>query len=224
VRILLVEDEPEMASVLRTALHKRGILVDHAATLADGARYADAAPYNALVLDRRLPDGDGLALVSDLRAAGNHVPVLMLTARDALDDRIAGLDAGADDYLGKPFAVEELLARLRALLRRPAAALPDVLRISALSFDFTHCEASVAEQRLELPRRELLALETLVRRAGRTVLRAALERAVFGFDAEIQSNALDTHVSRLRKKLSDLGAGVEICSVRGVGYLLRASP
>ncbi|UKI07049.1 MULTISPECIES: response regulator transcription factor [Variovorax] len=222
VRILLVEDEPEMASVLRTALHKRGVLVDHAATLADGGRHVEATPYDALVLDRRLPDGDGLSLVSDLRAAGNHIPVLMLTARDALDDRVQGLDAGADDYLGKPFAVEELLARIRALLRRPAAALPDVLRIAALSFDFTHCEASVDAQRMELPRRELLALETLVRRAGRTVLRSSLERAVFGLDAEIQSNALDTHVSRLRKKLADTGAGVEIASIRGVGYLLRS--
>jgi two-component system OmpR family response regulator len=221
VRILLVEDEPEMASVLRIALHKRGILVDHADTLAGGARHVDATPYNALVLDRRLPDGDGLSLVSDLRAAGNQVPVLMLTARDALDDRVAGLDAGADDYLGKPFAVEELLARLRALLRRPAATQANALDIAALSFDFTHCEASVAGRRLDLPRRELLALETLARRAGRTVLRGALERAVFGFDAEIQSNALDTHVSRLRKKLADTGAGVEICSIRGVGYLLR---
>ncbi|MGJ7528890.1 response regulator transcription factor [Variovorax sp. GB1P17] len=224
MRILLVEDEPEMASVLRIALHKRGILVDHADTLAGGARYVDATPYNALVLDRRLPDGDGLALVSNLRAAGNPVPVLMLTARDALDDRVAGLDAGADDYLGKPFAVEELLARIRALLRRPAETQADALHIAALLFDFAHCEASVAGQRMELPRRELLALETLVRRAGRTVQRAALERAVFGFDAEIQSNALDTHVSRLRKKLTDSGAGVEICSIRGVGYLLRQQP
>lgn len=224
MRILLVEDEPEMASVLRTALHKRGILVDHAATLAAGTSYAGATPYNALVLDRRLPDGDGLALVSSLRAAGNHVPVIMLTARDALDDRVAGLDAGADDYLGKPFAVEELLARLRALLRRPAAAQADELRIAALLFDFTHCEASVAGERLELPRRELLALETLVRRANRTVLRSALERAVFDLNADIQSNALDTHISRLRKKLADTAAGVEICSVRGVGYLLRAAP
>ncbi|RQO61589.1 DNA-binding response regulator [Variovorax sp. KBW07] len=224
MRILLVEDEPEMASVLCIALHKRGLLVDHADTLAAGARHVDATPYNALVLDRRLPDGDGLSLVSNLRAAGNQVPVLMLTARDALDDRVAGLDAGADDYLGKPFAVEELLARLRALLRRPAATQADALDIAALSFDFAHCEASVAGRRLELPRRELLALETLVRRAGRTVLRGALERAVFGFDAEIQSNALDTHVSRLRKKLADTGAGVEICSIRGVGYLLRQTP
>ncbi|MCR6480408.1 response regulator transcription factor [Variovorax sp. ZS18.2.2] len=224
MRILLVEDEPEMVSVLRTALHKRGILIDHACTLADGARHVRATSYDALVLDRRLPDGDGLSLLSDLRRAGQHVPVLMLTARDALDDRVAGLDAGADDYLGKPFAVEELLARLRALLRRPATAQPDISRIRDLAFDFTHCEASVANHRLDLPRRELLALETLVRRAGRTVLRGALEHAVFGLDTEIQSNALDTHLSRLRKKLAELGAGVEICSIRGVGYLLRPLP
>jgi two-component system OmpR family response regulator len=221
VRILLVEDEPEMASVLRIALHKRGILVDHADTLAGGARHVDATPYNALVLDRRLPDGDGLSLVSDLRAAGNQVPVLMLTARDALDDRVAGLDAGADDYLGKPFAVEELLAPLRALVRRAAGAQATPLAIAGRSVGFTPRGAPWGARRLDLPRRELLALETLARRAGRTVLRGALERAVFGFDAEIQSNALDTHVSRLRKKLADTGAGVEICSIRGVGYLLR---
>jgi two-component system, OmpR family, response regulator len=224
VRILLLEDEPEMASVLLTALHRRGILVDHAATLADGARHVEATPYDALVLDRRLPDGDGLALVARLRAAGDPVPVLMLTARDALDERVRGLDAGADDYLGKPFAVEELLARLRALLRRPAETRQELLQVARLCFDLAHREASVAGHRMELPRRELLALELLMRRGGRTVLREALERAVFGFDVEIQSNALDTHVSRLRRKLADTGAGVEICGIRGVGYLLRAVP
>ena len=150
--------------------------------------------------------------------------MLFRSARDALDERVRGLDAGADDYLGKPFAVEELLARLRALLRRPAETRQELLQVARLRFDLAHREASVAGHRMELPRRELLALELLMRRGGRTVLREALERAVFGFDVEIQSNALDTHVSRLRRKLADTGAGVEICGIRGVGYLLRAVP
>ena len=221
MRVLLVEDEPEMAAALTVALKNYDMVVDHISTLADAEEAVFINDYGAILLDRQLPDGDGLTLIPKLRARGAGVPVIVLTARGELADRIAGLDTGADDYLGKPFAVEELLARLRAVLRRPADLPPETMRLGRLSFDLGNREASVAGQPLDLPRRELLVLEALMRRTGRMVQREALMEAVFGLDDEIQSNALDTHVSRLRRKLADADAGVTINGIRGVGYLLR---
>lgn len=223
MRVLLVEDEPEMAAALRAALKKYDVVVDHVATLADAAEVVRHNAYAAVLLDRRLPDGDGLSLIPGLRAQGAGIPVIVLTARGGLADRVEGLDKGADDYLAKPFAVEELLARLRAVLRRPAGVLTETVAMGRLSFNFADREASVDGRPLALPRRELLVLETLLRRSGRAVPRATLEDAVYGIDDEIQSNALDTHVSRLRRKLSDACAGIEIHGIRGIGYLLRAS-
>jgi DNA-binding response OmpR family regulator len=223
LRILLVEDEPEMAAALGAALKNYDMVVDHFSTLADAEEAVSLNAYAAVLLDRQLPDGDGLALLPKLRAKGQGVPVIVLTARGDLVDRVAGLNAGADDYLGKPFAVEELLARLRAVLRRPAGLASEIVTLGRLSFDFGQREASVDDKPLDLPRRELLVLETLLRRMGRTVARAALEEAVFSIDDEIQSNALDTHVSRLRRKLSESQAGIEIHAIRGVGYLLKRS-
>lgn len=221
MRILLVEDEAEMATALSSALRRYDMVVDHAPTLAEAEEAISADVHAAVLLDRQLPDGDGLALIPKLRARADGVPIIVLTARGELADRIAGLDSGADDYLAKPFAVEELLARLRAVLRRPAGLSPDVIRAGPLAFDVGHREASIDGQPFELPRRELLVLEALIRRMGRTVLRSALEEAVYNFDDEIQSNALDTHVSRLRRKLTEADAGVEIHGIRGVGYLLK---
>lgn len=210
-----------MASALRSALHGYDALVDHVATLDEAEAAVCVGSYNAILVDRQLPDGDGLSLVPKLRARGLGVPVIVLTARGEVDDRVAGLNAGADDYLAKPFAMDELLARLRAVLRRPKGVEAEVLRCGRLSFDAGSREARIDEIRLDLPRRELLVLEVLLQRLGRTVPRAALEEAVYGFSDEIQSNALDTHVSRLRRKLTDAGTGIEIHPVRGVGYLLR---
>ncbi|MCG2628440.1 response regulator transcription factor [Bradyrhizobium sp. WYCCWR 13023] len=221
MRILLVEDEVEMAGALSSALKRYDMVVDHAPTLADAEEAISADVHAAVLLDRQLPDGDGLTLIPKLRARADGVPIIVLTARGELADRIAGLDSGADDYLAKPFAVEELLARLRAVLRRPAGLSPDVIRAGRIVFDIGHREASIDGQPFELPRRELLVLEALIRRIGRTVLRSALEEAVYTFDDEIQSNALDTHVSRLRRKLAEADAGVEIHGIRGVGYLLK---
>jgi DNA-binding response OmpR family regulator len=224
MRILLVEDEAEMAAALASALKRYDMVVDHVPTLAEAEEAIAADVHGAVLLDRQLPDGDGLALIPKLRARADGVPIIVLTARGELTDRIEGLDSGADDYLAKPFAVEELLARLRAVLRRPAGMQPDIAKAGRLAFDFGHREASVDGRPLDLPRRELLVLETLVRRLGRTVLRAALEEAVYSFDDAVQSNALDTHVSRLRRKLADVDAGIEIHGIRGVGYLLRQVP
>lgn len=221
MRILLVEDEAEMATALSSALRRYDMVVDHASTLADAEEAISADVHAAVLLDRQLPDGDGLTLIPKLRARADGVPIIVLTARGELADRIAGLDSGADDYLAKPFAVEELLARLRAVLRRPAGLSPDIIHAGRIAFDAGHREASIDGQPFELPRRELLVLEALIRRMGRTVLRSALEEAVYNFDDEIQSNALDTHVSRLRRKLAEVDAGVEIHGIRGVGYLLK---
>jgi DNA-binding response OmpR family regulator len=217
LRVLLVEDEPEMASALAAALKNYGMVVDHIATLADAEEAVSINAYGAILLDRQLPDGDGLSLIPKLRTKGAGVPIIVLTARGDLVDRVAGLNTGADDYLGKPFAVEELLARLRAVLRRPADLPSQTMRLGRLAFDIGNREASVAGRPLDLPRREL-------RRMGRTVARSSLEEAVYSIDDEIQSNALDTHVSRLRRKLSEAQAEVEIHGIRGVGYLLKHSP
>ncbi|MDC0672120.1 MULTISPECIES: response regulator transcription factor [Nannocystis] len=219
MRILLVEDEAELAGALAAALARHDAVVDHVPTLAAAAAALTAKVHDAVLLDRRLPDGEGLALLPVLRARGVDIPVIVLTARGELEDRVAGLNQGADDYLAKPFAVEEVLARLRAVLRRPGRLAADTVRVGRLSFDLLHREASIDGAPLLLPRRELLVLETLLRRKGRTVLRGALEEAVYGFDDTVQPNALDTHVSRLRGKLAP--AGVEIHGIRGVGYLLR---
>lgn len=221
MRILLVEDEPEMVSALRAALRRHDMVVDHAGSLLEAEGFVAVDGYDAVLLDRQLPDGDGLTLVPKLRAAGNTTPVLMLTARGDTADKVDGLDMGADDYLAKPFAFEELLARLRALLRRPAAIEAQTIRAGHLSLDVGHREASIRGEPLTLPRRELLVLEALMRRTGRMVQREALMEAVFGLDDEIQSNALDTHVSRLRRKLTEADSGVVINGIRGVGYLLR---
>ena len=221
MRILLVEDEPEMVSALRAALRRHDMVVDHAGSLLEAEDFVAVDGYDAILLDRQLPDGDGLTLVPKLRAARNTTPVLMLTARGDTADKVDGLDMGADDYLAKPFAFEELLARLRALLRRPAAIETQTIRAGHLSLAVGHREASIRGAPLALPRRELLVLEALMRRTGRMVQREALMEAVFGLDDQIQSNALDTHVSRLRRKLTEADSGVVINGIRGVGYLLR---
>jgi DNA-binding response OmpR family regulator len=224
VRVLLVEDEPEMAAALAAALKGYDMVVDRVATIGMAEEALLTNSYGAILLDRQLPDGDGLTLIPKLRASGVQAPIIVLTARGDLADRVAGLDTGADDYLGKPFAIEELLARLRAVLRRPSDMPAEVLQLGRLAYSAEHRQASVAGVALTLPRRELLVLETLLRRSGRTVPRSALEEAVYGFDDEIQSNALDTHVSRLRRKLADASADVEIHAIRGIGYLIKRTP
>ncbi|MBZ5762940.1 response regulator transcription factor [Rhizobium sp. VS19-DR104.2] len=224
MRVMLVEDEPEMASALRDALARSGMILDHASNLADAEIMAEPGLHDVLILDRQLPDGEGLSLVPKLRAKGNLVPVLVLTARGEIADRVEGLDHGADDYLAKPFAFEELLARLRALLRRPATVQTDIVTIGRLTYDHVNRDARVGDVAIDLTRRELLVLDALLRRLGRMVPRSLLMEAVFTMDDEVQPNALDTQVSRLRRKLADADSGIIVNGVRGVGYLLREEP
>ena len=223
MRILLVEDEIEMAVTIRAVLEREGYVVDHVASVADLQEAAQLASSDVVLLDRTLPDGDGIDSIAALRKFNPGVPVIVVTARGGVDDRVAGLDTGADDYLAKPFAMEEMLARIRAVRRRPAALPQQQVQLAKLVYDMDNDEALVSGVRLDLPRRELRVLAALMRRRGRTVLRGTLEDAVFGFDDEVQSNTLDSHISRLRKRLSEAGAEVEIHAIRGVGYLLRSA-
>lgn len=220
MRVLLVEDEKDMAAVLTASLSRHDIVVDHARTLEIAEEASRSGVHDAVLLDRTLPDGDGLSLIPMLRRERPGVPVIVLSALGSPDHRVAGLDHGADDYLAKPFSTDELLARLRAVMRRPAQLGESLVTVGNLQFNLTQRQAEIDGQPIDLTRRELLALEILVRRTGRTVSRSALEEAVYGYDDEIASNSLDAHISRLRRKLES--AGVEIHALRGLGYLLRA--
>lgn len=224
MRILLVEDEPELANAIVTRLQSEGFVTDHVGTLSLAIEAVLGVDYRAILLDRRLPDGDGLSLLPVLQTRASAPPVIVLTALDDIPDRVAGLEAGADDYLIKPFAFAELLARLRVRLRRGGLDTPaPPVRVGALEYDPVLREALVGSARLPLTRRELAILDALMRRAGRVVLREHLESQVYGFDDEVSPNALEAHVSRLRKRLAEAGAGVVLQGIRGVGYILRAA-
>jgi DNA-binding response OmpR family regulator len=220
-RVLLVEDDPALAREIVRALEREGWALDHVACLADAFEAVIQQPYRAILLDRRLPDGDGIALVPAAKSRPSAPSIIFLTARDEVADRIEGLDAGAEDYLVKPFALQELLARLRAACRRPAAGLaPEPIEVGRLSFDPVSREARVAGRPLSLRRRQLALLELLVRRAGRVVQKGHLDSELYGLAAEVSDNALETQVSRLRRSLEEAGSGVEVRTIRGVGYML----
>jgi DNA-binding response OmpR family regulator len=221
MRLLLVEDEKELAEALAAALSKQGIVIDHAVLLADACELTRQNTYDAILLDRRLPDGEGLTFIPKLRRAGIETPVIVLTARNDARERIEGLDGGADDYLGKPFLVDELMARLRAVLRRPSIVVEEKISVGKIVIDPLHMTVTMGAASLDLPRRELLVLIALAKRKDKTVLRSTLEAAVYSYEEEIQSNALDAHISRLRKRLSNASIGVTIHNIRGVGYLLK---
>lgn len=223
MRVLLVEDELEMARALTVVLSQNQYIVDHMGTLALAREAIRERVHDVIILDRQLPDGDGLKLLRELRAADDTTPVVVLTAHNRTPDKVCGLDDGADDYLGKPFQADELMARLRAVVRRSETYPARVVAEGNVRLTLDTHEVSVADQPLVLPRREMLVLKTLMRRSGRTVLRRVLEEAVYGFDDEIQSNALDSHVSRLRRRLIEADASVAIHSMRGLGYLLKAN-
>lgn len=221
MRILLIEDDAALARGIARLLRNAGHAVDHVATGAEALSVAGGEPYALLILDVGLPDVDGFVVLKRLRQGGSRVPVLMLTARDALDDRVRGLDLGADDYLRKPFEPQELEARVRALGRRRGGDPTPVLTIGSLSINRSTGTAEVAGKALDLRRRELAVLETLAVRAGTVVARDLLIGEVFGFDEPVGGNAIEVHVTRLRGKLAP--DGPEIRTVRGVGYMLDGS-
>ena len=223
MRILIVEDEVRIAEIVTVALERAGFVVDKVHLVADAREAFSCIPYDAGILDLGLPDDDGVKLLAELRSAGNMIPILVLTARDAVEDRVIGLDAGADDYLVKPFAMAELIARTKALLRRPGGALGTMLKAGNISFDSIGRDVRVADAPLPLPRRETAILEHLMRRLGRVVPKAVLEEKLYGIDDEPESNAIPVHVHHLRRKLEEAGATAEIHTVRGVGYILTES-
>jgi DNA-binding response OmpR family regulator len=205
---------------VRAALLRDGFAVDVLNLCADAREALANTPYDAAILDLGLPDGDGLKLLKELRGKGNVVPVLVLTARDAVEHRVAGLDAGADDYLIKPFAMAELVARTKALLRRPGGALGTTLTSGNVAFDTIGRDLSIGDKTVLMPRREMAILEHLMRRMGRVVPKSVLEDKLYGLDDELESNAIPVHIHHLRRRLADSSATVEIHTVRGIGYLL----
>jgi two-component system, OmpR family, response regulator len=223
VRVLLIEDEAKLASLIQKALREQGMLADAAARGEDALWMAAATPFDVVVLDVNLPGIDGFETVRRLRADGIRTPVLMLTARDGVDDRIAGLDIGADDYLVKPFDFGELFARIRALARRGPVDRAPVLEVGDLTLDPATHTARRAGAEIPLSAKELQLLEVFMRRPGQVLSRYDLLEGAWDMEYENRSNVVDVYVRYLREKI-DRPFGVEsIETVRGVGYRLRAS-
>ena len=215
--ILLVEDDSELAADLMEALHKESFAINH---VSNGTAALHAIATNTpdvVILDLGLPDLDGLDVLKQLRRQYPTLPVLLLTARTSVDDKVAGLDSGADDYLPKPFEILELLARLRALGRRANAVGSNLITIGRVSIDTARQETYIANETIELPRKEFMLLRVLMENAGRVQTRKQLEQKLYNWDEEVASNSLDVHVHQLRKKLgSDF-----IKTIRGVGYAVK---
>lgn len=220
MRVLLVEDNPELVPLLAKGLSQGGLAADSVGTVGDARLALVAMKYAAVVLDLGLPDEDGLALLREMRRKGDATPVLVLTARDGVTDRVTGLREGADDYLAKPFAMEELVARLQALLRRPGNLLGRKLTFGNVSLDTEGRQVFVDGLAHAFPARETAVLEIFLRRSGNVAPKRLLEDHLFGLSGEVGSNAVEVYVHRLRKMLSDAGATVKIHTVRGVGYLM----
>jgi two-component system OmpR family response regulator len=222
MKVLLIEDDPETAAYVARGLREHGHVVDLAATGRDGLFLATDGGHAVLIVDRMLPGLDGISLVQALRGTGVKVPVLFLTALGGVGDRVRGLEAGGDDYLVKPFAFTELLARINALARRPPLSdTPLVLRAADLELDLLKRTVARASRPIELQPREFQLLEYMMRNADRVVTRTMLLEAVWEFHFDPRTNIVETHMSRLRAKLSQHGGPELIHTVRGAGYMLR---
>ncbi len=225
MKILLIEDDPETASYVARGLREQGHVVDIAPTGRDGLLVGTSGGHDVLIVDRMLPGLDGVGLVQALRGIGVKAPVLFLTALGGVGDRVRGLEAGGDDYLVKPFAFAELLARVNALARRPPLSdRPMLLRAGDLEMDLLKRTVTRGGRPIDLQRREFQLLEFLMRNAGRVVTRTMLLESVWEFHFDPKTNIVETHVSRLRAKLAQFGGDELIHTMRGAGYVLRAAP
>ena len=220
-RILLVEDDPMIADVAAETLRDEGHGVDIMRTRVQASAAADRTRYDLVILDIGLPDGSGFDLLRRWRAGDRATPVIAVTARGGIEDRIQGLDAGADDYIAKPFELRELAARVRAVLRRPGGTLGQLLSLANVELDTVRRRLRIAGHLENAPRRELAILELLMRSPNVVVTRDAVMRTAYAAEEHATPNALEANVSRLRQKLTAAGAEIEIHTIRGVGYLLR---
>ena len=221
MRLLVVEDNAKLSELIAAGLAAAGFESDRVARIAAAQEALHASRYAALIVDLGLPDGDGRALVQTLRARGDSTPVLMLTARGSLDDKVSGLQSGADDYLVKPFAFEELVARIRALLRRSGDFIGTLLKAGNIALDTVARQVFVNDKPKAFSAREVALLEILIRRPGLVIPKRLVEDHLFGLSEDVRSNAVEVYIHRLRKQFQETGATVEVHTVRGVGYLLR---
>jgi len=219
MRILLVEDDASLAEGLQDALSREGFVVNHVATGRMALAAVRAEVPDILVLDLGLPDMDGLEVLARVRQRDDHIPVMVLTARSGLNDKIAGLDSGADDYLAKPFNVEELAARLRVFERRLSTAVTSIIAIGDVELDTAAHSVHVAGELVDLPRREYMLLKILMESAGKVLTRESLDARLYSWGEEVASNTLEVHIHHLRKKMPDR----LIKTVRGIGYTVAQS-
>jgi two-component system, OmpR family, copper resistance phosphate regulon response regulator CusR len=220
MKLLLIEDEPKTAAYLKKGLSEHGFILDTVADGGAGLEQVQRAEYDLLILDIMLPKLDGWSVLSQMRSARNQTPVLVLTARDAVDDRVKGLNLGADDYLVKPFAFSELLARIHTILRRGPARQVQVLRVGDLEIDVLRQRASRGNTRLDLTPKEFALLSLFARRAGQVLSRTSIAEQVWDLNFDSETNVVDVHVRRLRSKVDDPFEAKLIHTVRGVGYVL----
>lgn len=220
MRLMLVEDDERLARGMAASLQAAGFAVDVFATGEEAVNVAPQEPYGAIILDLGLPDMDGLDVLGRLRSRGVATPVIILTARGMIEDRIAGLDRGADDYMAKPFHPRELESRVRALIRRSQGTPDPVLRIGALELDRSSRSVTLGGRPLELRRRELAVLEALMGRPGKVVPKERLSAEVFNFDDAVAPNALEVYIARLRRRLQPEGPTIR--TIRGLGYMIEA--
>lgn len=220
MRLLLIEDNVRLAEFLQKGIGRRGLESDSVHSAEDGLAAFRALDYDLVILDLGLPDRDGLLLLKDMRAINKHVPVIILTARDALESRLEGLNGGADDYVVKPFEIDELVARIRALLRRPGFSLGDILEAGNISLNTLSRTVAIEGVPLQLSTRELGLLEQLLRCTGQPVAKESIETRIYGYGDQGSANSVEVMMHRLRQKLIEAKADAQIHTLRGLGYML----